>query len=165
MTPKRKQRLFFVVAIILGMGVTTALSLYAFREGTNFFYGVSQVVAGEPPPGASFRVGGLVVPGTVRREPGSLQVRFDLTDNEKVVTVAYAGILPDLFREGQGIIARGTMNDAGEVEAVEVLAKHDEEYMPPEVAESLKSAGTWQHGQPGATTTATETHGPGGYAP
>jgi cytochrome c-type biogenesis protein CcmE len=156
MTPKRKQRLFFVIAIVMAVGLTTGLSLYAFREGTNFFYDVSQVAAGAPPPGTSFRVGGLVVPGSVERIPGTLEVAFDLTDNAERLTVIYEGILPDLFREGQGIVARGMLGPDGSVRASEVLAKHDENYMPPEVADSLKTAGTWQHGAGGSGEEAAE---------
>ena len=102
-----------------------------------FFVDITDVAEGKFPDDRNFRVGGLVMDGSVRREPGELEVRFDLTDNNSTLTVAYAGILPDLFREGQGIIAHGRLDDAGVFVADEVLAKHDENYMPPEVAESL----------------------------
>ena len=96
--------------------------------------------SGEAPTGRTLRVGGLVVPGSIQREEGSLTIRFDLTDQSETVTVAYTGILPDLFREGQGIVAMGSLDGAGTFQADEVLAKHDENYMPPEVAEALKMA-------------------------
>ena len=102
-----------------------------------FFVEISEVEKGNHPEDRNFRVGGLVVDGSVRREPGELEVQFDLTDLDSELTVSYAGVLPDLFREGQGIIAHGRLNDTGVFVADEVLAKHDENYMPPEVAESL----------------------------
>ena len=134
----RQQRMLVVALILAGVGIATAFGLRAFQENLLYYYSPSQVAAGEPPVGRKFRVGGLVVPGTIRREEGKIDVNFDLTDNGEVVTVTYAGILPDLFREGQGIIAHGKLNGEGVFVAEEVLAKHDENYMPPEVAESLK---------------------------
>lgn len=121
-----------------GIVVATLLTLRAFDENMMFFVDISEAVAGEIPKDRNFRVGGLVVEDSVRREPGELEVQFDLTDLDSQLTVRYAGLLPDLFREGQGIIAHGRMNDNGEFMADEVLAKHDENYMPPEVADSLK---------------------------
>jgi cytochrome c-type biogenesis protein CcmE len=108
------------------------------NENILFYYSPTQVAAGEPPEGRRFRVGGLVVPGSVQREEGNMEVRFVLTDNAQTVDVVYSGILPDLFREGQGIIAHGELTNPGVFTADEVLAKHDENYMPPEVAQSLK---------------------------
>lgn len=134
MTP-RQRRMWAVGLVLAGAGIATALGLQAFRENIFYFYTPSQVANGEAPLARTFRVGGLVVPGTVRREPGELEVQFTLTDNTEQVTVAYARILPDLFREGQGIIANGRLNERGEIVAEEVLAKHDETYMPPELAE------------------------------
>jgi cytochrome c-type biogenesis protein CcmE len=122
---------------VAGIAIATALTLRAFQENMMFFVEISDVADGEYPEDRNFRVGGLVVDGSVRREPGELEVNFDLTDTQSELTVRYAGILPDLFREGQGIIAHGRLGDDGVFVADEVLAKHDENYMPPEVAESL----------------------------
>ena len=137
MTPKRKKRLYIVLFMLLGLSAATALALQAFNENMMFFYTPTEIKTGKAPQNHDFRLGGLVVVGSVRREPQSLTVQFDLTDNNDVITVSYDGILPDLFREGQGIIARGQLNKNGVVDAVEVLAKHDEKYMPPEVGEAL----------------------------
>lgn len=133
----RQQRMLAVGLAAAGIVIATALALRAFEENMMFFVGITEVNQGDYPEDRNFRVGGLVVEGSVRRDPGELEVRFDLTDNESTLTVAYSGILPDLFREGQGIVAHGRLNDGGEFVADEVLAKHDENYMPPEVAESL----------------------------
>jgi len=140
MTPKRKQRLTIIAVIVVGVGVATVLALNAFNENLMFFFAPSEVAAGDAPREHAFRLGGLVVPGSVRRETGSIDVKFDLTDNKDRVTVVYSGILPDLFREGQGIVSRGKLRDDGVFVADEVLAKHDENYMPPEVADALKAA-------------------------
>ena len=138
MTPRRK-RLFIVLAILAGVSVAAVLVLQSFRENMMLFYDPSQVVAGEPPAGRAFRLGGMVTEGSVKREPGSLEVRFVVTDFKHSVPVSYTGVLPDLFRDGQGIIAHGRLGANGLFIADEVLAKHDENYMPPEVAESLKA--------------------------
>ncbi len=140
MTPKRKQRLTIIAVIVVGVGAATMLALNAFNENLMFFFAPSEVAAGEAPREHAFRLGGLVVPGSVRRESGSIDVQFDLTDNQDTVTVVYSGILPDLFREGQGIVSRGKLRADGVFVADEVLAKHDENYMPPEVADALKEA-------------------------
>jgi cytochrome c-type biogenesis protein CcmE len=140
MTPRRK-RLFVVLAILGGVAASVALAVMASRENIMFYYDPSQVVAGKAPAAKRFRIGGMVVKGSVARNPGDLQVRFVLTDFAHEVPVEYTGVLPDLFREGQGIIAHGTMNSSGAFVADEVLAKHDEKYMPPEVAASLKNKG------------------------
>jgi cytochrome c-type biogenesis protein CcmE len=121
---------------VVGIAIATALTLRAFQENMMFFVEISDVASGEYPEDRNFRVGGLVVDGSVRRKPGELEVSFDLTDTQNELTVSYAGILPDLFREGQGIVALGKMENDIFV-AQQVLAKHDETYMPPEVAESL----------------------------
>jgi cytochrome c-type biogenesis protein CcmE len=134
----RQQRMLIVALVLVGVGIATTFGLRAFQENLLYYYSPTQVAAGEPPMGRKFRVGGLVVPGTVKREDGNIEVQFTLTDNASLVTVAYAGILPDLFRERQGIIAHGKLDSNGIFVADEVLAKHDEKYMPPEVAESLK---------------------------
>ncbi len=138
----RRQRQMGVVAgILLGVSVAAFLALTAFQKNLLYFYTPTQIAAGEAPKGYAFRVGGLVVPGTVKRDPDSLNVHFDVTDGAATVSVAYNGILPDLFREGQGIISIGQLNDGGLFEATEVLAKHDENYMPPEVADAMKKGG------------------------
>jgi cytochrome c-type biogenesis protein CcmE len=137
---KRSRRKMLVAMVIFGMAVATVLALTAFEENLLYFYSPSQIHAGEAPDSRSFRVGGLVVDGSVRREENSLAVQFDLTDNAAIVPVTYTGILPDLFREGQGIVAMGRLNDNGLFVADEVLAKHDENYMPPEVADALNAA-------------------------
>lgn len=140
MMPRRK-RMLGVFVVLLGAGVATTLGLQAFQDNLLFFYTPKQISSGEAPVARNFRVGGLVMPGSVSREPGSLDVEFVLSDNVDTVTVAYSKILPDLFREGQGIIARGKLNQQGVFMAEEVLAKHDENYMPPELAEALQEAG------------------------
>lgn len=140
MTPKRKKRLYSVVVLVLGIAVAVALILNAFDENLLFFYSPSEVVSGKAPSGHAIRVGGLVVEGSVQRNANSLTVQFDLTDTVETVPVQYTGILPDLFREGQGIISRGRLDETGIFIADEVLAKHDETYMPPEVADALETA-------------------------
>lgn len=133
----RQQRMLAVGLAALGIVIATALALRAFQESMMFFVEISEVQKGNYPEDRNFRVGGLVVDGSVRRDAGELEVKFDLTDLDSQLTVAYNGILPDLFREGQGIIAHGRLNNDRVFVADEVLAKHDENYMPPEVAESL----------------------------
>jgi cytochrome c-type biogenesis protein CcmE len=140
MTPRRK-RLFVVLGILGGVAASVSLAVMASRENIMFYYDPSQVVAGKAPVTKRFRIGGMVVKGSVARRPGDLEVRFVLTDFAHQVPVQYTGVLPDLFREGQGIIAHGTMSANGAFVADEVLAKHDEKYMPPEVAASLKNKG------------------------
>jgi cytochrome c-type biogenesis protein CcmE len=138
MTPRRK-RLFLVGSILGGVALAVGIALLAFRDNLSYFYNPSQVVAGEAPPGRAFRIGGMVTKGSLVRQPGSLDVSFVLTDFNQNVTVHYDKVLPDLFREGQGIIAHGRLNQDGVFMADDVLAKHDEKYMPPEVAQSLKT--------------------------
>lgn len=140
MTPKQRNRLALVALVVVGVGAAVTLALVALRENINLFYTPTQVASGEAPLNHAFRVGGIVAPGSVRREEKSLRVTFDLTDGAKTVPVAYEGILPDLFREGQGIIAQGRLDPDGNIVAEQVLAKHDENYMPPEVADALKTA-------------------------
>jgi cytochrome c-type biogenesis protein CcmE len=137
MTPRRK-RLFVVLGIVGGVAASVALAVMASRDNVTFYFDPSQIAAGKAPVAKRFRVGGMVVKGSVTRQPGDLAVRFVLTDFAHEVPVEYTGVLPDLFREGQGIIAHGTMGAGGAFVADEVLAKHDEKYMPPEVAASLK---------------------------
>lgn len=138
---KRSRRKVMVVMVMFGVAVATVLALTAFDENLMYFYSPTQVKAGEAPASRAFRIGGLVVNDSVHREPNSLAVKFTLTDNAETVDVSYSGILPDLFREGQGIVALGSMKDGSVFIADEVLAKHDENYMPPEVADTLKKAG------------------------
>jgi len=133
----RQQRMLAVGLAVAGVVVATVLTLRAFQENMMFFVDISEVVEGNAPTDRNFRVGGLVVAGSVTREPGELEVKFTLTDSKNVLDVYYAGVLPDLFREGQGIIAHGRLSPTGTFEADTVLAKHDENYMPPEVADSL----------------------------
>ncbi len=140
MHPKRKKRLYLIVLMLAGVGVGIALALSAFNDNLMFFYSPSEVVAGSAPAGHPIRIGGLVTNGSVKRQEDGLTVRFDVTDNAETVTVEYTGILPDLFREGQGIVARGKLDADSVFVAEEVLAKHDENYMPPEVADALKTA-------------------------
>ena len=136
MTPRQK-RMVTVVAIVAGVGIATTFALNAFNQNLLYYYSPTQVHAGEAPASRSIRVGGLVENGSLARKPGSMEVTFVLTDYAQKVPVSYTGVLPDLFREGQGVIARGRM-DGDRFVAEEVLAKHDENYMPPEVADSLK---------------------------
>jgi len=126
---------------MFGVAVSTVLALTAFDENLMYFYSPSQIKAGEAPATRAFRVGGMVVNGSVKRKPDSLEVRFTLTDNAEKIDVSYSGILPDLFREGQGIVALGSLKNGDVFVADEVLAKHDENYMPPEVADTMKAAG------------------------
>ncbi len=137
MTPRRR-RMMLVGLIVLGVGAAAAFALTAFQDNLLYFYSPSDVVAGKAPADRVFRVGGMVPEGSFTRPSGSLEAHFELTDFAHNVKVSYTGVLPDLFREGQGVIARGRMTSDGVFIAEEVLAKHDENYMPPEVADSLK---------------------------
>ena len=138
---KRSRRKVLIFAIVFGVATATVLGLTAFEENLLYFYSPTQVKAGEAPTTHSFRVGGLVVDGSVRRAPDSLTIEFDVTDNAESMTIEYTGILPDLFREGQGLVAMGSLQAGGKFVAQEVLAKHDENYMPPEVAAALEASG------------------------
>ena len=140
MKNKRSRRKILVIMVLFGVAVATVLGLSAFEENLLYFYSPTQVKAGEAPASRTFRVGGLVVAGSVERAEQGLNVQFTLTDNSETMPVSYSGILPDLFREGQGIVAMGSINSEGLFVADEVLAKHDENYMPPEVADALKAA-------------------------
>ncbi len=141
MHPKRRQRLVVVLFVLAGVSVAVGLTLYALSENINLFYTPAQIARGEAPVDVRIRGGGLVVPGSVQRDPDSLRVQFALTDTEAEILVAFTGILPDLFREGQGIIALGRLDADGVLQAEEVLAKHDENYMPPEVQDAIEKAG------------------------
>lgn len=138
MTPKRKKRLTIILGLVFGAALIIGLVMYALTENINLFYSTSQIANGEVPVGARIRAGGMVVDNSIKRSPDSLKVQFTITDFEHQVVVEFTGILPDLFREGQGIIAQGKMDANGIFQADEVLAKHDENYMPPEIAESMK---------------------------
>ncbi len=137
---RRSRRKVLIIGIVFGVALAAVLGLTAFEENLLYFYSPTQVKAGEAPGTHSFRVGGLVVAGSVAREPDSLKITFDVTDNAETMSVEYTGILPDLFREGQGIVAMGNLQPDGRFVAQEVLAKHDENYMPPEVADALKAS-------------------------
>ncbi len=140
MHPKRRQRLLTLTMILLCVGIAVGLTGYAMRQNINVYYSPSEIVTGTAPQNTTLRMGGLVVNDSVHRNPDNLQVRFTLTDNQETVEVFYDGILPDLFREGQGIIVTGRLTPDGYLQAQEVLAKHDENYMPSEVADSLAKA-------------------------
>jgi cytochrome c-type biogenesis protein CcmE len=137
MTP-RQRRMSLVAGIVVGVGIAGALALSAFRSNVTFFFDPSAVAEGHVKNGEHFRLGGMVTQGSVKRTPGSLEVHFVVTDFKHDVPVTYSGVLPDLFREGTGVVAHGSMQSDGTFKADEVLAKHDEKYMPPEVAKSLK---------------------------
>lgn len=139
MKPARKQRLILITLMVIGASIATAFALKSFNNNLMYFFSTSDVIDGKAPDNALFRLGGMVVKGSVDRPGDDLLVRFKLTDYNKEVTVEYTGILPDLFREGQGIVAHGRLNEQGVFVAEEVLAKHDENYMPPEVKSSLKT--------------------------
>jgi len=141
MTPKRKQKLWILGLMLGGISLAVGLTLYALSANINAFFAPTQIVAGDAPKDRQIRAGGMVVEGTVQRDPDSLLVRFAVTDYNEEVWITYDKILPDLFREGQGVVAVGRLNDQNELVASQVLARHDENYMPPEVAEALKAAG------------------------
>ncbi|MDF1724932.1 MAG: cytochrome c maturation protein CcmE [Alcanivorax sp.] len=141
MNAVRKQRLILVISILVGLAIACGLMFYALRQNINLFFTPQQVMAGEAPLDTQMRVGGLVEEGSVVRDQETLDVQFVLTDGKGSFTVHYQGILPDLFREGQGIVANGTLISTNRFEAEEVLAKHDETYMPPEVQDALEKAG------------------------
>ncbi|MBA1261679.1 cytochrome c maturation protein CcmE [Stutzerimonas stutzeri] len=145
MNPVRKKRLFIILTILAGVGIAVTLALSALRENINLFYTPTQIAAGEAPEGTRIRAGGLVEEGSVTRSKDSLTVTFRVTDNNASIAIQYQGILPDLFREGQGIVALGRVNGEGVLVADEVLAKHDENYMPPEVTQALEQSGMMKH--------------------
>ena len=141
MNPVRKKRLIIIVAILLGVAATVGLGLTALQQNINLFYTPTQIANGEAPQDARIRAGGLVKDGSLRRSEDSLTVDFLVTDGDADTAIQYRGILPDLFREGQGIVALGRLNEKGVLIADEVLAKHDEKYMPPEVTKALRDSG------------------------
>lgn len=144
MHPLRKQRLILVVFIVLFSSLAVGLLVYVLRENINLFYPPSKIAAGEVPKNVRIRGGGCVKPGSVVRASDSLQVSFVITDGSANVPVSYSGILPDLFAEGEAAVVNGMLDDDGVFQATQVLAKHDENYMPPEVAEAMKDKGEHQ---------------------
>jgi cytochrome c-type biogenesis protein CcmE len=136
----RHKRIALIVGGLVILGLVAALVLNAFQSNLVFFFSPTQVAAGEAPKGKSFRIGGLVKEGSVKREPDGVTLRFVVTDTEKDMIVAYKGILPDLFKEGKGAVAQGKLGEDGVFAATEVLAKHDENYMPPEAAKAVGDA-------------------------
>ncbi len=149
MKPRHKR--FAMIAVgVAALGIAATLVLNAFQQNLVFFFTPSQVAANEAPQGRSFRVGGLVAPGSVKRQPDGVTVHFVVTDTAKNIQVVYRGLLPDLFREGKGVVTQGRLSADGVFQASEVLAKHDENYMPPEAADAIKQA---QAANPVATKT------------
>lgn len=141
MTPRRRKRLLAVTLLVLGVGTAAAIAITALQDNMLYFISPSDVQANPLPPDRNFRLGGLVEFGSIQRDPNSLAVTFLVTDGAHSMPVTYAGILPDLFREGQGVIAQGHIDEQGLFHAREILARHDETYMPPEVASALERAG------------------------
>jgi cytochrome c-type biogenesis protein CcmE len=137
MTPRRK-RIYLVLGILAGVAIAAALALQAFRSNVMYYFDPTQVAAGEVKAGQRFRLGGMVEVGSVKRQSGSLEVRFVVTDFKHGLPVSYTGVLPDLFKENSGVVAHGSLDADGTFVADEVLAKHDENYMPPEVQRSLQ---------------------------
>ena len=144
MNPLRKKRLLIILAILAGVAIAVALALSALQQNINLFYTPTQIANGEAPQDTRIRAGGMVAKDSLKRTGDSLDVEFVVTDFAKNVTIRYRGILPDLFREGQGIVALGKLNADGVLIADEVLAKHDENYMPPEVMQALEQSGMKQ---------------------
>lgn len=142
---RRSRRAIFIVAGLFILGIAAALVLSAMRENIVFFYSPRDVAEKHLTPGSRIRLGGMVAEGSLRHS-GPATVTFDVTDFSSTMQVSYTGLLPDLFREGQGVVAEGMLQDDGTFRATTVLAKHDEKYMPPEVAKSLRKSGRWQEG-------------------
>jgi cytochrome c-type biogenesis protein CcmE len=138
---RKKKRLTLILAAMAVLGTAAGLVLYALRDNIVFFYGPSEIAAKHLPPGTQVRIGGLVEKGSLTREGQT--THFAVTDGKHAIAVTYSGALPDLFREGQGVVADGVLNGAG-LDATQVLAKHDERYMPKEVVDALKKSGRWQ---------------------
>jgi len=162
MIPRRKKRLAWVLSLVVGVAAAISLILYALTQNIDLFYTPSEMLEGKgsakvrPEVGQRIRVGGMVVEGSVKRDPKTLEVSFKVTDTGPEVTVLYTGILPDLFREGQGIVAQGVLVEPTVLKATEVLAKHDEEYMPPELAEAMKGIKHVNPNQPDYTGSKTD---------
>lgn len=147
MTPARRKRLLVVALLVVGVAVAAALGLQAFRKNLLYYFTPAQVAQGEAHAGQTFRMGGLVAMGSVRRAPGSMTVHFTITDMQRSIPVVYTGILPDLFREGQGIVVYGKLDKNGLFVANQVLAKHDSKYMPPGVEADIKKAQAQQQAE------------------
>ncbi|BFM49285.1 cytochrome c maturation protein CcmE [Marinomonas sp. THO17] len=142
MHPVRRKRLLWILLCVSLLACALGLVLYALQQNINLFYSPTQIVQQEAPYDTNIRAGGMVLAGSVERDPDSLAVAFLVTDFQHNVRIEYVGILPDLFREGQGIVAQGQLRKDGVFQATEVLAKHDEKYMPPEVTEALQQSQT-----------------------
>lgn len=155
---RKKRRLYVVALAMLGLGTAAALTLSAFEENIVFFFSPSDIVA-QPPGDRNVRLGGLVEEGSVKKLPDGISIAFRVTDTVNAVPVTYKGIVPDLFREGQGVVAEGRLGRDGTFVAREVLARHDENYMPPEVADALKKAGQFRPEPPGRSVLAPEAAG------
>ncbi|SBS24829.1 Cytochrome c-type biogenesis protein CcmE [Marinomonas aquimarina] len=140
MHPVRKKRMITIAVILVVLAAAIGLVMYALSQNINLFYSPTQIAQGEAPQNVTIRAGGMVVDNSVERASDSLDVAFSVTDYQHSVRIEYTGILPDLFREGQGIVAQGKLDERGVLIASEVLAKHDEEYMPPEVTDALEKA-------------------------
>ncbi|HEI9849036.1 TPA: cytochrome c maturation protein CcmE [Serratia marcescens] len=144
MNPRRKSRLYLAIVVLIGIALTATLMLYALRSNIDLFYTPGEILQGKgennekPEVGQRLRIGGMVMPGSVKRDPNTLQVSFKIYDARGAIGVTYTGILPDLFREGQGVVAQGVLGEGNVVNAREVLAKHDEKYTPPEVVDAMK---------------------------
>lgn len=147
MRPKHK-RLILIGGGLTALAGAAGLVLWAFSQNLTFFFSPTELAARAPAVGQRIRLGGLVEQGSVERQPGTMAIRFRVTDLTTTTRVAYEGILPDLFREGQGVVAEGALAADGSFRATTILAKHDENYMPPEVAEALKKSGHWEGGAP-----------------
>lgn len=145
MNAKKRRRLYFALALLAAGGVLAATIVYELGNNVLYFYSPSDISAKHVAPGVAFRIGGLVEKDSVHHGPGA-DVRFVVTDGARAVPVEFAGVLPALFREGQGVVATGALDGKGVFDATEVLAKHDEKYMPPEVVAALKRQGRWQEG-------------------
>lgn len=146
MNPKRKRKLIVVLLGLLGVSVALDLILYALRAQTDYFYTPAQIASGAAPSDQRIKAGGMVVKGSLKRQPDSLKVSFQITDFKSTVDVQYTGILPDLFKEGSGVVATGQLHH-GVFVAEEILAKHDEKYMPPDVTAALKEQGRLASGE------------------
>jgi cytochrome c-type biogenesis protein CcmE len=147
---RKRRRIWIIALCALGLGSATALTLTAFRDNLVFFFSPSDVLANRPAEGRAFRLGGLVEAGSVERQgeyQGRPAIRFRVTDGANTIGVVFTGVLPDLFREGQGVVTQGVLGADGVFRAREVLARHDETYMPPEVADALRRSGHWNPAQ------------------
>jgi cytochrome c-type biogenesis protein CcmE len=147
MTPKKRRRLAFAVALVVAGAGATVLIIGALKDNVLYFYSPSDVATKHVAAGVAFRIGGLVEKHSLHHGAGA-EVRFTVTDGRSQIPVSYDGVLPALFREGQGVVALGALNETGVFDASQVLAKHDERYMPPEVVEALKRSGRWKEGEP-----------------